>query len=626
MGGIGKTTLEKEVYNDASIRIHFDVHSWASVSQQHDVKEILLSLLRCTKGDKFYLYTKGELEDMLQKSLKGKRYLIVLDEMWDSEAWYAVRLCFPIENNGSRIFLTTRNNEVACFAGTGSLSLQMDLMGPDETWSHFESIAFSNEVLPSEFKITGKQIFDKCHWLPRTIDVVAGLLKSKKTIEYWENIAKDVKSITNDPDKQCLDVLGLNKEISVKRLVRLWMAEGFPKLENELEGEAEKCLQELVDRCLVLVSKRSLDEPKIRSCKVHDLIHDLCLREFTQSQDVFVLNDILPYDMCSDEAQSSNPVPLEYCRLGRHGIWLFKQWTGYWPGHYRVLLNPEYHHHLIRGQTTDDDNNLLKRTRSIFSRLLYLIWLRHLSMSGYFRVHPTIRNLCNLQTFIAKWQCTPTFPQQIWGLLELRHLETDSIDFPNPPSLLVKEERFFVFSNIHTISGIYPRCCIEEVMSGITNVKKLGLCGNEEDYVCFQESRFFNNFFHLHQLETLSFQVNRYLNLDNVLTIPSSKAFPATIKKLKLINTGLSWEDLNIIGELPNLEMLKLKNGAFLGDEWHPIEGEFARLKVLQLYRNEPKYWKATNDTSLSLSDLLLHLALNWMSYPLSLQKSTHYN
>ncbi|PHU07898.1 hypothetical protein BC332_24387 [Capsicum chinense] len=210
MGGIGKTTLEKEVYNDASIRIHFDVHSWASVSQQHNVKEILLSLLRCTKGDKFYLYSEAGLEDMLQKSLKGKRYLIVLDEMWDSEAWYAVRLCFPIENNGSRIFLTTRNNEVACFAGIGSLSLQMDLMGPDETWRLFESIAFSNEVLPSEFKITGKQIFDKCHWLPRTIDVVAGLLKSKKTIEYWENISKDVKSITNDPDKQCLDVLGLS--------------------------------------------------------------------------------------------------------------------------------------------------------------------------------------------------------------------------------------------------------------------------------------------------------------------------------------------------------------------------------------------------------------------------------
>ncbi|KAM3320869.1 putative late blight resistance protein R1B-17 [Capsicum chacoense] len=612
MGGIGKTTLEKEVYNDVSIRIHFDVHSWASVSQQHDVKEILLSLLRCTKGDKFYLYSKAELEDMLQKSLKGKRYLIVLDEMWDSEAWYAVRLCFPIENNWSRILLTTRNNEVACSAGTGSLSLQMDLMGPDETWSLFESIAFSNEVLPSEFKITGKQILDKCHWLPRTNDVVAGLLKSKKTIEYRENISKDVKSITNDPDKQCLD----KTEISVKRLVRLWMAEGFLKLENDLEGEAEKCLQELVDRCLVLVSKRSLDEPKIRSCKVHDLIHDLCLREFTQSQDVFVLNDILPYDMCSDEAQTSNPVPLEDCRLSRHGIWLFKQWTGYWPGHFRVLLNPEYHHHLIRGQTTDDDNNLLKRTRSIFSvfsfyldfpleleffhfsslrvldltdvtfdsfptEIQYLIWLRHLSMSGYFGVPPTICNLCNLQTFIAKWQCTPTFPQQIWGLLELRHLETDSIDFPNPPSLLVNEERFFVFSNIHTIFGIYPRCCTEEVMSGITNVKKLGLCGNEENYVCFQESRFFNNFFHLHQLETLSFQVNRYLNLDNVLTIPSSKAFPATIKKLKLINTGLSWEDLNIIGELPNLEVLKLKNGAFLGDEWHPIEGEFARLKVL---------------------------------------------
>ncbi|PHU07901.1 hypothetical protein BC332_24390 [Capsicum chinense] len=223
------------------------------------------------------LTREAELADMLQKGLKGKRYLIVLDYMWDSEAWYA-----------------------------------MDLMGPDESWNLFGSIAFSNEVLPSEFKIIGKQIVDKCHGLPLTIVVVAGLLKSKRTIEYWENVAKDFGFFPED------------NEILVKRLVRLWMAEGFLKLENDLAGEAEKCLQELVDRCLVLVSKRSLDETKIRSCKVHDPVHDLCLRELTQSQDVFVLNDILPYEMCSDEAQSSNPVPLEYCCLSRHEIRPFK--------------------------------------------------------------------------------------------------------------------------------------------------------------------------------------------------------------------------------------------------------------------------------------------------------------
>ncbi|PHU08256.1 hypothetical protein BC332_24745 [Capsicum chinense] len=96
MGGIGKTTLAKEVYNDACIRSHFDVCAWVTVSQQHNVKEILLSLLRSTKDDKVFTSSEAELADMLQKSLKRKRYLIVLDDMWKSEAWDAVRLCFPM--------------------------------------------------------------------------------------------------------------------------------------------------------------------------------------------------------------------------------------------------------------------------------------------------------------------------------------------------------------------------------------------------------------------------------------------------------------------------------------------------------------------------------------------------
>ncbi|PHT67184.1 hypothetical protein T459_26671 [Capsicum annuum] len=120
---------------------------------------------------------------MLQKSLKGKRYLIVLDDMWKSEAWDAVRLCFPSENKGSGILLTTRNTDVAHDAGTKNLSLQMDLMCPDESWNLFKSVAFANEALPSEFETIGKQIADECHGLPLTIAVVAGLLKSKRAIE-----------------------------------------------------------------------------------------------------------------------------------------------------------------------------------------------------------------------------------------------------------------------------------------------------------------------------------------------------------------------------------------------------------------------------------------------------------
>ncbi|KAF3613985.1 putative WD repeat-containing protein 43-like, partial [Capsicum annuum] len=269
--------------------------------------------------------TKGEAElaDMLQKSLKRKRYLIVLDDIWSCEVWDGMRRCFPTEDSaGSRILLTTRNNEVARNAGIENLSMQMNFMDQDESWNHFKSAAFSNEVLSSEFETIGKKIAQKCHGLPLTIVVVAGLLKSKGAIEDWESVAKDVTSfITNDPDEQCSHVLG---EIPVKNLMRSWMDEGFLKLGNDLEGEAEKCLQELVDRCLVLFCKKSLDGTKIRSCK---------------NVNISVCKKMQPFKRVTGDE-------IDYCPYGL----------------YRELLTP------VHRQLRDHDNNdLLKRTHSIFS-------------------------------------------------------------------------------------------------------------------------------------------------------------------------------------------------------------------------------------------------------------------
>ncbi|PHU08070.1 hypothetical protein BC332_24559 [Capsicum chinense] len=214
MGGIGKTTLAKEVYYHESILRRFDVCAWATVSQQHNIKEILLSLLQSTikVDDTVKMKGEAELEDMLQKSLKRKR-----------ESFFA---------DG--------------------------LMDQDESWNLFKRVAFSSEELSSDLETIGKQIAEKCHGLPLTIVVVAGLLKSKREIEDWESIAKDVKSfVTNDPDDRCSQ----DREIPVKNLMRAWMDEGFLKL----EGVDEKCLEELVDRCLVLVCKKSLDGTNIRS-------------------------------------------------------------------------------------------------------------------------------------------------------------------------------------------------------------------------------------------------------------------------------------------------------------------------------------------------------------------------
>ncbi|PHT73464.1 hypothetical protein T459_24249 [Capsicum annuum] len=158
-------------------------------------------VLRSTKVDKVFTGSEAELADMLQKSLKGKRYIIVLDDMCKTEAWDAMRQCFPCENKGSGILLTTRNTKVARDVRRENLSLQIDLMCLDESSNLFKSVAFANEALPCEFETNGKKITKKCHRLPLTIAVVVGVLRSKRVIEDWENVAKDVKSfVTNDPD------------------------------------------------------------------------------------------------------------------------------------------------------------------------------------------------------------------------------------------------------------------------------------------------------------------------------------------------------------------------------------------------------------------------------------------
>ncbi|KAF3643551.1 hypothetical protein T459_24470 [Capsicum annuum] len=537
----------------------------------------------------------------------------------------------------------------------------MRFMDQDESWNLFKSVVFANEALPSEFETIGKQIAEKCHGLPLTIVVVAGLLKSKRAIEDWESVAKDVTSfVTNDPDEQCSHILWLSfnhltsnlkacllyfgifsedAEIPVKYLMRLWMAEGFLNLERE----AENCLQDLIDRCLVLVSKKSRDGTKIRSCKVHDLIHDLCLREVLR-ENVFIMNEIVfeksDANHVSSECQSLSSLRMKPFKRGTDGEISDSRYELY-----RALLSPGHH------QLTDDNNNnLLKRTHSIFFacrtsstfilkselihfkllkildldgieidvfplEILILIWLRYLSLLRRSKlVIPTeICRLWNLQIFIIERSHT-TIPEQIWGLTQLRHLELQRFYLPNPPNGCVNKGKHLDFPNIQTISYLSPCCCTKEVILGIQNVKKLGIGGDVDDFKSIQESGLLNNLVHLQKLETLSLKL---FSLESIsispVTIPSAKAFPATLKKLKLKSTYLSWSYLDIIAELPNLEVLKLMRNACDGEEWNPNV-------------NDLRHWKATDDNFPVLERLMIGSCHHLKEIPIEFAAITHYN
>ncbi|KAK6787272.1 hypothetical protein RDI58_015797 [Solanum bulbocastanum] len=113
MPGLGKTTLAMKVYNNPSIVGHFDVKVWCDVSQSYNRRTLLVEIFKQATNDNSEIKEDVDIADKLQKALKGKRYLIMLHDIWEVEAWEDLGLCFPNGEYGSRVMVTTRIEQVA---------------------------------------------------------------------------------------------------------------------------------------------------------------------------------------------------------------------------------------------------------------------------------------------------------------------------------------------------------------------------------------------------------------------------------------------------------------------------------------------------------------------------------
>ncbi|KAL8509916.1 hypothetical protein ACS0TY_016944 [Phlomoides rotata] len=118
-----------------------------------------------------------ELGERLYKSLSGRRYLIVLDDMWSIELWDTIKFFFPENNNGSRVILTTRLSNVA--TDLHSFCIRINFLDEHESWIVFCQKAFGGEDCPPQLVVTGKKIVEQCKGLPLSITVIAGLLRAK---------------------------------------------------------------------------------------------------------------------------------------------------------------------------------------------------------------------------------------------------------------------------------------------------------------------------------------------------------------------------------------------------------------------------------------------------------------
>ncbi|PHU13368.1 hypothetical protein BC332_14573, partial [Capsicum chinense] len=186
MPGSGKTTLAYKLFNDESVCSHFDCRAWCTVNQEYDEKKLLVNLFNQVVGSALKFSEDIDVTDMLRKQLFGKRYLIVLDDMWDTNTWDDLKRPFPKAEKGSRIILTTRQKEVA-FHGKGYADpLNLRLLTPEESWELLEKRAFGEQSCPDELLDVGKEIAENCKGLPSVSDLIAGVIAGReKTKSVW---------------------------------------------------------------------------------------------------------------------------------------------------------------------------------------------------------------------------------------------------------------------------------------------------------------------------------------------------------------------------------------------------------------------------------------------------------
>ncbi|KAM3267425.1 hypothetical protein P3S67_032348 [Capsicum chacoense] len=185
MPGSGKTTLAYKVYNDESVCSHFDLRAWCTVDQKYDEKKLLEKLFNQVKGSDLKFSEDIDVADMLRKQLFGKRYLIVLDDVWDTTTWDDLTRPFLDLEKGSRIILTTQQKEVAFHGKVNTDPLNLRLLSPEECWELIVKRAFGEQSCPDELLDVGKEIAQNCKGLPLVADLIAGViagLEKKKAV------------------------------------------------------------------------------------------------------------------------------------------------------------------------------------------------------------------------------------------------------------------------------------------------------------------------------------------------------------------------------------------------------------------------------------------------------------
>ncbi|XP_011031341.1 PREDICTED: putative disease resistance protein RGA4 isoform X2 [Populus euphratica] len=296
MGGLGKTTLAQHVFNDEQVKAHFGVRLWVSVSGSLDVRKIIKGAVGTGDSDD----QLESLKKMLEGKIDKKKYLLVLDDVWDGkydgEKWESLKELLPRDAVGSKIVVTTRSHIIAKFTSTIEPHVLKGL-SVDESWELFRKKTFPQGQESGHVdERVRKEIVERCCGVPLVIKAIARLMSLKDRAQWLPFIQQELPNRVQDniiqtlklsydalPSfmKHCFAYCSLfpkGYKIDVKYLIQLWIAQGFVGTSNSGRRRIEivglKCFESLLWRSFFHeVEKDRFGN--IKSCKMHDFMHDL---------------------------------------------------------------------------------------------------------------------------------------------------------------------------------------------------------------------------------------------------------------------------------------------------------------------------------------------------------------
>lgn len=504
MGGLGKTTLTQLIYNDERVKEHFQLRVWLCVSENFDEMKLTKETIESVaSGFSSATTNMNLLQEDLSKKLQGKRFLLVLDDVWneDPEKWDRYRCALVSGRKGSKIIITTRNKNVGILMG-GMTPYHLKQLSNNDCWQLFKKHAFVDGDSSShpELEMIGKDIVKKLKGLPLAAKAVGSLLCTRDAEEDWKNILKsEIWELPSDKNnilpalrlsyshlpatlKRCFafcSVFPKDYVFEKRRLVQIWMALGF------IQPQGRRKMEEIGSGYFDELQSRSFFQYHKSGYVMHDAMHDLAqsvsIDEFLRLDEGLRLHD--PPHSSSPERSARH---LSFSCDNR-GLTQFEAFLGFKRARTLLLLNG------YKSITSSIPSDLFLKLKYLHvldlnrrditelpDSIGNLKLLRYLNVSGtgIAMLPSSIGRLFSLQTLkLQNCLALDYLPKTITNLVNLRWLEarteliTGIAGIGNLTCLqqleefVVRKDKGYKISELKAMKGITGHICIKNLES-----------------------------------------------------------------------------------------------------------------------------------------------------------------